>query len=78
MRYIGPFIIPKDLGQGAFQISDYEGNAMDKSINGFILKPFHQRKKEVGINIFLACERNCATMVWNKLLKLWVSIFKGI
>ena len=43
LRYIGPYQIVKDLGQGTFILADVFGTRVDKPVNGFRLKKFHGR-----------------------------------
>lgn len=40
LRYIGPYRIERDLGQGTFMLSDVFGTMVPKVVNGFRLKPF--------------------------------------
>ena len=55
LRYVGPFRIEKDLGQGTFQLMDLQGRRVLKPINGFRLKQFlGEEKTIVPINLCLA------------------------
>ena len=40
LRYVGPYKIFKDLGQGTFQLAHLENNLLAKPVNGFRLKLF--------------------------------------
>ena len=40
LRYIGPFKIVQDLGQGTFRLQDLYGTMVEKPVNGFRLKKF--------------------------------------
>ena len=40
LRYIGPYKIISDLGQGTFRLQDYFGTDVPKPVNGFRLKLF--------------------------------------
>lgn len=40
LRYIGPYKIVQDLGQGTFRLEDIFGNLVEKPVNGFRLKKF--------------------------------------
>ena len=40
LRYVGPYKIEKDIGQGTFRLSDIFGTRVPKAVNGFRLKPF--------------------------------------
>ena len=41
LRYLGPYQIIKDLGQGTFRLQDYYGTEVAKLVNGFRLKKFY-------------------------------------
>ena len=41
LRYIGPFQIIEDLGQGTFRVKDIYGNEVPQPVNGFRLKKFY-------------------------------------
>ena len=53
MRYIGPFKIFRDLGQGTFQLMDMQGNVVFKPINGFRLKKYLVAEADPQINCYL-------------------------
>ena len=63
LRYIGPFQIIQDLGEGTFRMKDISGNEVEKPTNGFKLKEFHgvppippiraSNKPMVGINFLM-------------------------
>lgn len=40
LKYIGPYRIKQDVGQGTFLLMDYFGNLVAKPVNGFRLKIF--------------------------------------
>ena len=40
LRYVGPYKIEEDVGQGTFVLSDVFGTRVPKVVNGFRLKPF--------------------------------------
>ena len=40
LRYVGPYKIERDVGQGTFIIFDIFVTLVPKAINGFRLKPF--------------------------------------
>lgn len=42
MRYSRPFLIFKDLGEGTFQLSNLDGNVIEKPFNGFQLKVYRE------------------------------------
>ena len=41
LRYLGPYKITEDLGQGTFRLTDYFGTEVLKPVNGFRLKKFY-------------------------------------
>lgn len=54
LRYIGPYKIQKDLGQGTFQLMDMEGKSIFKLINGFRLKKNFVPGKVPQVNLCTA------------------------
>ena len=47
LRYVGPYKIEKDVGQGTFLLSYIFGTLVPKAINGFRLQPFVGRPPKV-------------------------------
>lgn len=54
LRYVGPYRILRDLGQGTFVVTDLKGQVVIKPINGFRLKPYFQRIEDAQINLVMA------------------------
>ena len=62
LRYVGPFRIAKDLGQGTFQLMDMQGRKVVKPINGFRLKKFFEENDAVPLNLCLVTSVKAANL----------------
>lgn len=39
--WLGPYIVRRVLGKGAYELEDYEGNALDRPRKGLYLKRYY-------------------------------------
>ena len=64
LRYIGPYKIVQDLGQGTFKLEDVFGTPVEKPVNGFRLKKFVGKVPVAQIADY-ALKRQCFSQCGN-------------